>query len=42
MSSEEREDAAHAETLIYRKEMGDMFLSKAQAQSFLEELEKTN
>ncbi len=39
MSSEDREDAAHAETLIYRKEVGEKFLTKEEVNVFLTELE---
>lgn len=39
MDDEAREDAAHAETLIYRREQGEEYLSKAEADAFLKELE---
>jgi hypothetical protein len=39
MGDEAREDAAHAETLIYRREQGEEYLSKAEADAFLRELE---
>ena len=39
MNDDAREDAAHAETLIYRRELGEEYLSKAEADAFLRELE---
>jgi hypothetical protein len=39
MDDEVREDAAHAETLIYRREQGEEYLSKVEADAFLRELE---
>jgi hypothetical protein len=39
MNDDAREDAAHAETLIYRRELGEDYLTKAQADVFLKGLE---
>lgn len=39
MDDDAQEDAAHAETLIYRREKGEEYLSKAEADDFLRELE---
>jgi hypothetical protein len=39
MNDEEREDAAHAETLIYSKEQGEEYLTQAESDAFLKEME---
>jgi hypothetical protein len=39
MNDEEREDAAHAETLIYRREKGEDYLTQAESDAFLKEME---
>jgi hypothetical protein len=39
MNDEEREDAAHAETLMYRKEQGEEYLTQAESDAFLKEME---
>ena len=40
MNDDEKEDAAHAETLIYRREQGEDYLSQAETEQFLTEIER--
>ena len=39
MDDEEREDAAHVETLMYRREQGEEYLTQAESDAFLREME---